>query len=197
MFRLYDQSQCRGVAVVWRQGDAEPEKDKGEEDLELGHGEVLAEARPRPDAEGEVRLRELASAKDPPGKSLRVELQHVRPPDAGIVMQRRRLHEDADALGDANAAELHLLHRLSRHVCARGVQPQRLLDHHGQLQPSKTTLTLETMEERSVAVVSRVNAARLPSSSFGGSWRSVDGGHRPPPPRREREPATVGGERAA
>lgn len=132
---LHNQSQRRGVAVVGWQREAEAAEEESEEDLQLDHGEVLAEAGPRAEAEGQVGVREPTGAEDSAGEPLGVELENVGPPDAWVVVQGRDLNEDVDAFGDADAPELHLLPQFSRHVGSDWVQPQRLLEHHGQLRP--------------------------------------------------------------
>src|SRR5919204_3343665 len=106
-------------------------EDPGDHDLHLHQAEVAADALVRPAGEGEPRLpRPLGDTLRQP--SVRVEAFRVRP-EVGVMVADEGADQDLRAGRDVVAADLVVLLRHPRHQPDRRPDPQRLVDHAGEV----------------------------------------------------------------
>lgn len=99
--------------VSGRQGESKLGDNKREDNLQLDHRKVFAQADARTQSEWYIGLGKLASLGDTVAESLWFELIRVRPPNIVIPVQRRYQSPQAYILGNDNISKLGVFQCLS------------------------------------------------------------------------------------
>jgi hypothetical protein len=119
------------VHVIWRQLQREPLQHHGDHGLGLDHGEILADAGPRPSRERQQRVLGCLAAFVTPFSNLSgLNSPASSPPHLLVAMDRHDRDRQDRAPGHTEPAEVEARARLPVYLGHGSVQAQRLEEEH-------------------------------------------------------------------
>jgi hypothetical protein len=124
----------RRVHVVGRPRELEPLEQHRQRELRLEERQVLPDAHPGAEAEGDERQRMRRRPRRAAGEAARVEPRGVGAPERGVVVHRHDRDQQLGVPRDGQAAEDDVALRAADGGHRRRVQAERLVQDHAQLQ---------------------------------------------------------------